>query len=335
MTKCPFISVIITNKNAYKWLDKCLSSLGNQTFKKFEVVFVDNCSTDGSVELVRKKFPWVRIILNKKDLGYAGANNVGAQKAKGNYLFLMNTDAYLESWVLQKLAETIKKNSTYHLMQINVKKYDKTNIPDTYLIFSMDYFGYPIGTNGKGKIFYADGSALVVKRKLFLDLGGFDSKYYMYLEDMDFSWRARLMGEEVHFIKNIFVYHFTGGTSLPSVIKNHSFTTSYNRRFHAQKNSIRSILKNYSVISLLWSLPVSISLAVGEGILYLIRGDSNGFITMFKAVFWNLFNLSDTLKERKRIQSQRIVPDSKIFKYMTKRVSKYDSLRAHGVPHLR
>lgn len=335
MKTAPFISVIITNKNAYKWLDTCLSSLQKQTFKNFEVVFVDNDSIDGSVELVRKKFPWISLIINKKDLGYAGANNVGAQQAKGNYLLLMNTDAYLDPWVLQKLSETMKKNPDYNLMQINVKKYDKRDIPDKYLIFSMDYFGYPIGTKGRGKIFYADGSALVVKRSLFLELGGFDSKYYMYLEDMDFSWRARLMGEQVYFLKNIFVYHFTGGTSLPSVIKNRTFTTSYNRRFNAQKNSLRSILKNYSFVNLLWSLPISVLLAVGEGVLYLIKGDINGFITILRAVFWNLLNISDTLKERKPIQSRRIVPDSEIFKYMTRRISKYDSLRAHGIPHLR
>ncbi len=335
MNKRPFISVIISNKNALKWLNKCLLSLKKQTYKNFEVIFVDNTSSDKSVEFVQKKFPWVRLVVNKKDLGYAGANNVGAQHAKGTYLFLMNTDAYLEPWVLQKLTETITKNPKYHLLQINVKKYDKSNIPDKYLIFSMDYFGYPIGTNGKGEIFYSDGSAMVVVRELFLKLGGFDNKYYMYLEDMDFSWRARLVGEQVYFLKDIFLYHNTGGTSLPSVIINHSFTTTYNRRFNAQKNSIRTIIKNYSLINLLWSLPISLLLALGEGILYLVRGNTKGFITLHKAILWNLLNLSNTLKERNKIQRIRKVPDSEIFKYMIMTISKYHSYRSHGIPHLK
>src|SRR3990167_8345343 len=104
----PLISVIITNKNALKWLEKCLSSLEKQTFKNFEVVFVDNVSTDGSIKYVEKAFPQVRIIRNKKDLGFAGANNVGVEHAKGQYVFLINTDTELFPDTMEALLSAIR-----------------------------------------------------------------------------------------------------------------------------------------------------------------------------------------------------------------------------------
>lgn len=331
----PLISIIITNKNAFKWLDKCFSSLKRQSFKNFEVIFVDNKSTDGSVQFVEKKFPRVKVIKNRRDEGYAQANNIGAQNATGKYLLLMNTDSYLEKDAIRKLTFVFSKHPEYHLMQLDEKQYDKKPLPDRYLIFGIDCFGYPTGTNGKGPIFYADGAGLVITKKLFYQLNGYDKKFYMYLEDMDLSWRARLMGEEVYFLKNIFVYHSTGGTSLPTHINTFSYTTTVNRRYHAQKNNLRSLIKNYSFINVLWTLPVSISLASLEGFLYLTKGNVLGFLALHKAIAWNILNLPDTLKERRRIQKSRTVEDSVILARTIKIVSKFHFLRSRGIPSMK
>jgi len=331
----PFISVIITNKNAFKWLDKCLASLESQTYRNFEVLFVDNLSTDGSTEYVEKSFPWVQVIRNKIDLGFAGANNIGVKRAKGVYVFLMNTDAFLETDTLSKLASVLINNPEYHLMQLDEKKYDKSDLPDRYLIFSMDIFGYPVGTNGKGPIFYADGAALVATRKLFMQLNGFDEDFYMYLEDMDLSWRARIAGEKVYFLKNIYVYHSTGGTSVPTIMKGSSYTTTSSRRFHAQKNNLRSIIKNYSLANILWALPISLLLASAEGFLYLWKGNLAGFIALHKAIWWNIVHLSETLKERAYVQRLRRIHDSVIMKNMRYVISKLGSIKHHGIPNMK
>lgn len=331
----PFISIIITNKNAFKWLNKCLTSLKQQVYKNFEVILVDNNSIDKSIKFVRRKFPWVKIIKNRQDEGYAQANNIGAEKARGEYLFLMNTDSYLAENTLQKLFSMLKKHPEYRLMQLDEKQYDKKSLPDRYLIFSIDCFGYPTGTNGKGPIFYADGAGLVISRELFKQLNGYDKKFYMYLEDMDLSWRARLLGEEVYFLRNIYVYHATGGTSLPTHADDVSYTTTVNRRYHAQKNNLRCLIKNYSAINILWALPVSILLASLEGFLYLIRGNFLGFAALHKAILWNVVNLYDTLKERRQIQKLRIVEDSIILARTVKIISKLHFLRNRGIPSMK
>lgn len=331
----PFFSVIITNKNAYKWLDKCLSSLNQQKFKNFEVIFVDNKSTDDSIEFVKRKFGWVKIVKNNKDLGYACANNLGAKIAKGIYLFLMNTDSYLKKDMFQKLSSILLNHPEYHLMQLDEKQYDKKCLPDRYLIFNMDLFGYPIGTNGKGPIFYADGAGLVITKKLFSRLRGFDEKFYMYLEDVDLSWRARLLGEKIYFIKNIHVYHYTGGTSISTHTTNRTYITTACRRYHAQKNNLRCLLKNYSFINVLWSFPVSVLLSSIEGFLYLIKGNLVGFIILHKAILWNIVYLVDTLKERKLTQRTRVISDDQILAITAKTISKFHTLQFHGIPSMK
>lgn len=332
--KAPTLSIVITNKNAMKWLDKCLTSLQKQTSKDFEVVFVDNQSTDGSYKYVQKKYPWVKTYLNKTDLGFAGANNEGVQKAKGEFVFLMNTDAYVDQNFVEKVLKALKDHPDCEYAQVNVKRYDKTYLPDKYLIFNMDIFGYPIGTNGKGRMFYADGAAVIMKRSLFLKLGGFDEKFFMYLEDLDLAWRSKLVGVKVFFFKDIVVYHFAGGTSATTHAEKNSYTTTSGRRFHAQKNNLRALLKNYSVINLLWALPGSIALALGEGVLYLLKGNVQGLLAMLKAIGWNIVYIDDTLRERKKVQAMRTVSDGAIIATLEKKISKWGSLMYHGVPKM-
>src|SRR3989344_59042 len=144
MSQKPFFSVIISNKNALRWLDKCFTSLKNQTYKGFEVIFIDNFSTDRSVEFVTKTFPWVKVIRNPTDLGPGVAMNIAASEALGKYLFLMNTDSYIDNDTLEKLSKVLKKNPDYEIVELAMKNYEKTNMKDPAYKFGMDIFGYPM-----------------------------------------------------------------------------------------------------------------------------------------------------------------------------------------------
>lgn len=332
MKKNPTYSIIISNKNALKWLDKCFTSLREQTYKDFEVIFIDNASTDNSVKFVRNKFSSVKIILNDTDLGPGVAMNIAASKSLGKYLLLMNTDSYLDRNALEKISQTLKSHPEYEVAELNMKNYEKTNMTEKPYKFGMDIFGYPMPSD---KLFYGDACGLVIAKKLYDTLGGFDKKFYMYLDDLDFSWRARLLGKEIQLLEDIYIYHHTGGTSVPTSSHYHqqnTYTTTLNRRFHAQKNNLRSLIKNYSLSTLWWTLPISISLAIIEGWLYLTKGNIEGFKAMHKAIWWNVVNLHDTLKERKKIQSSRVVSDKQIFKYCEKKIAKIHSYRRHGIP---
>lgn len=335
MKKTPFFSVIIPNKNSLKWLNKCLSSLKNQTFKNFEMIFIDNASTDQSVEFVKSKFPFVKVSVNTSDVGPGISMNIGARIASGKYLFLMNADSYIEADALEKLAYVLKRHPDYQLMELNMKHYDKTNINDKPYKFGMDIFGYPMPSD---KLFYADACGLVITKSLFNKLGGFDETFYMYLDDVDFSWRARLVGTDIYLLENIYIYHHTGSTSIPTSSyyhKKYTYTTTLNRRYHAQKNNLRALIKNYSLQNLLWALPASTIFASVEGFLYLFKGNLKGFIVMHQAILWNCLNMRDTLHERTKIQSQRKVSDKVILDFCEKKVAKIHSFLSHGIPLLK
>jgi len=328
----PFLSIIMTNKNACKWLDRVFSSLEKQVFRNFELIFVDNRSTDDSIRFVSHKYPWAKIIKGKKDLGFSGGNNLGAARAKGEYLLLLNTDTYLNKDSLSILIDSIKKNGPNNIYQMDLRFYNKSNINGKALKLGIDRFGYPIGDS---QFFYAEGSALAIKRTVFNELDGFDEKYYMYLEDVDLCWRARLMGIKVIFVPKAYVFHYGGGTSQMSTPqKGIKYKTTMSRRYHAQKNNIRSLIKNYSLANLLWSLPVSLLLASMEGWIYLAKGSLTGFIALHKAILWNIINIKSALVLRHNIQKKRIVADNEILKLCDKRISKFQSLKLYGVPKM-
>lgn len=330
MKKQPLISVIITNKNAYKWLDTCITSLKNQTFQDFEVVFVDDGSTDNSLEYVKKKYGWMTILENLENVGFARANNTGAAASQGKYLLILNTDAYLENDTLKKIAEYIKKYPDHKMMQLDVRHYDKKPFTGLNPHTSIDIFGYPIGSK---TFFYADACAMVISRDLFFKLRGFDEKHFIYLEDVDLSWRARLIGENIYFMHGIYAYHYGGGTSNATTqSKGKKHATTLKRRYDAQKNNIRMLIKNYSFFNMLWTVPVSILLASLEGWLYLFSGNLRGFIVLHKAIIWNIFNIGDSLKYRQWVQQTRTVDDREIKKLMSKTISKLHSLLNHGIP---
>lgn len=328
----PFISIIIVNWNGISWLEKCLTSLKNQTWRKFEVILVDNFSSDGSANYVRTHFPWVILLENFCNIGFDKANNQAAALCRGDYIFLMAHDAYLDPTTLEKLTNYLKNHPEHSLMQLDTRNYDRSYKKGEVLSFIIDPFGYPMWSGKKDKIFYADGAALVVKKLLFYQLKGYDEKYFMYLEDVDLAWRARLLGQRVYFLPGIHAYHFGGSTTVPTKLKGKIYITSSLRRYHAQKNNLRSLIKNYTLHNLLWALPISVALASIEGWLYLLRGNVSGFYMLHKAIAWNIFNIFDSLEQRKYVQRMRTEGDEVILRNSYRGISKINSLFLHGIP---
>jgi len=107
--KDPNISIINVNYNGKKFLKAFFLSLKKLDYQNFEVIFVDNASSDGSVEFVKRNYPTVRLIENKKNLGFALANNQGAKIAKGKYLFFLNNDTKIHPEAVSKLVEKMRK----------------------------------------------------------------------------------------------------------------------------------------------------------------------------------------------------------------------------------
>lgn len=329
MKNNPLVSVLIVNWNGVKWLDKCLKSLYNQTYKKFEIIIIDNASTDQSIRFIRKKFPEITIIKNNENFGFGVANNYGAKKAKGSVLFFLNNDVITPPELLESM---IRFKLKKRLNMVNPKILDQNGHDinrEDYL--GIDFLGSPGGPSKK--VFFLDGCALMIGKKDFFKLGQFDQKYFMYSEDIDLCWRGHLYGMKLGICEMTSLIHFGGGSSESTQYTKHTrHTTSIIRRYEVEKNNLRNLIKNLRFVNLLWVVPIFFLQDFLESLVYLFTGNFQMFCTIWKALFWNLYNIGDTIYQRKKIQANRTVGDVKILSMMNFNIYKLKNLLAIGWP---
>jgi len=330
MEKDLLVSVIIVNWNGKQWLSDCLDSLISQNYKNLEIVLVDNNSSDGSVNFVKKKYgEKVEIIKNKENLGFGPSNNIGVKKSKGKILFFLNNDTIIKNHELLKSLVSYKDRENLNIVGPAVNGLDGVNKQgDSYL--GIDIFSQP----GLSKhFFYVQGCALMIKKTDFIKLGGFDEKYFMYSEDIDLCWRAHLFGMRLNLCKELIILHFGGKSSEKSMhIKGEKHIVPLERRYEVEKNNLRNILKNYKIENLLWVIPFFFLQNFLECLVYIFTGNFKMVAVMVKALFWNLANSRDTFYERKIIQSKRIIGDREILLKMNHFSNNFRAFLEVGMP---
>lgn len=322
-------SIIIVNYNGIKWLKDCLDSIYKQIYKNIEIIVVDNGSIDDSIVFIRDNYSNIKIIENKKNLGFGTANNLGVNIATGDLLLFLNNDIKIkDDHFLKKLIDFKAKNN----LNITGPKILNFKEEDVYegRKLSIDVTGY-LGW-GK-KTFYIEGCALLISKDDFLNLGGFDEKYFMYSEDIDLCWRAHIYGMKIGLCESAEIIHFGGGSSETTQLKkNIKHVVPVLRRYEVEKNNIRNVLKSYSLPTIICVIPLIIIEILSESVLYLITGNWKIIRYIIGAVWWNIVNLEDTLKKRRRIQSLRIVSDRLILKKMIFGVNKLKAFLIIGLP---
>lgn len=316
----PLISIIIINYNGKKWLKECLDSCYKQSYKKFEVILVDNASTDQSLALVRKYFSKVKIIHNKKNFGFAKGNNIGVSTAKGQYIFLLNNDTVIDKNCLANLLTFFEKRSTIgsvqpKLLRMSNKKYlDQCG---SYWTDSTYLYHYGYGKNADKQkyntampFFSNMGAAMMIKKRLIEEIGLFDNDFWCYYEETDFCHRAWLAGFECWYYPKSIVYHSKGGTS---ILFDNSLI-----QFHNYKNKVCSYLKNFQLRSLITILPTFVITGIFISTLLLLKGKRKEAFVFYQALYWNIVHLKSTLEKRKKIQKTRTKKDKEIFNLVKK-----------------
>lgn len=200
-----------------------------------EVVLVDNASTDGSVEYVRREFPGVRVVALDRNEGFARANNLGAQDATPDYLVFLNNDTRARQGWLRALVAAADADSAVGLVASRLIYMDRPDLIDSagdgYLRCGgafKAWHGRPAATApGERDVFGVCGAAFLIRRSLFDALGGFDERLFMIYEDVDLSFRARLRGARIVYAPDATVDH-AGGASIGRV--------SANAVFYGQRN---------------------------------------------------------------------------------------------------
>ena len=313
------VSIIVVNYNGMKFLPKCLDSIMAIDYPDYEVIVVDNGSFDGSqpfLDTFSKTSHKVRIIQLSCNLGLAVAQNRGFQASIGTYVLFLNNDTLVDKDILNALTSYIPNFKG--VLGCRMGDYDGTRELDSAI--SVDRFGYPCGTTAH--MFYPDG-AIFITRSVFEEIGGFDEKLFLFGEDRDLCWRVHLRGYPVLQCMLAVFYHASSCV----------FGTTYFRRKLAERNMIRSMLKNYSWRSLCLIIPQYVVLTSAELIFLALTGNIKSlFVSYLPAYLWNVVHLQDTLRERRKIQRLRKVPDSVIRKIMSKQIGKLFVLKMFGIP---
>ncbi len=218
-------SIIILSYNTASLLESCLISLFKHiTTSDCEVIVVDNDSTDDSVRMVKKAFPQVRLIENKDNVGFAAGCNIGAKKAKGEFLLFLNSDTELFENTPEKMMRVFRsyenaavvggmlENKDGTLQRSHGSFYDLGNVVN--MLFGGDKAEMKRFTNNAVQsVDWVNGGLMMVKKDIFEKLGGFDTDYFMYVEDMEFCYRMYLHGYGVYIDPSSSVTHIGQGSS--------------------------------------------------------------------------------------------------------------------------
>ena len=217
----PDVSVIVLNYNGRQWLKGCLDALAAQAgAPAFEVIVVDNASTDGSAEYVRTHYPDVRVHDAGGNLGFSGGNNAGARLARGRLIAFLNNDTSAAPDWLQRLTSALDARPEFAFATSRIVFTDNPDVIDSAgdgYLFAGGAFKRGYGQRADDyaesrEVFGACGCAMLMKRELFEALGGFDPAFFIFYEDVDLSYRAQLLGGRCWYAADAVVRHAGSGT---------------------------------------------------------------------------------------------------------------------------
>lgn len=310
------IDIIIPNLNGKKFLKACLKSLELQSYQDFNLILVDNGSTDDSVNIVKCNFPLAKIISFNKNMGFSYAVNAGIKASSSPFIFLLNNDTELDKYCLEELvkAANYKKECDFFATKmINFNNRDLLDgAGDSYLRGGV---GYKLGTMEKDSEFYnnsrhvfgACAGAAMYRRSLFKEIGTFDNNFFAYLEDVDLNFRACSRGKQCWYVSAARVYHIGSATTGSRV----NDVTIY----LSTRNNLNILLKNYSITLLLFCAPTII---VYQIVWFCFVLKKRRVLAYIKGVFSFLRESPKMLEKRRRNLNLQCVNNRLLFSKISK-----------------
>ena len=311
----PLVSVILAPHNGMDHIQKCLDSVLGQAYENFEIILVDNASTDGTAEFVKERYPQVRQIESSENLAYGPGNNLGASIAKGGLLLFLNHDTIVTDEFLVELVRAMEAEPEIAVAQSKIMMASNQELIDSagaFLTWTGMWFHPGRGdrvaydATGPVDVLGAAGACVLVRSAIYEELRGFDPDFRIYFDDADFSWRARLMGSRVVVVLKSVVYHWGGATTqtLPP-----AFTV-----FHSFKNRLCSLIKLLSLTDLILVLPVHLTFCLAASAAYALSLKPANAYAILRALWWNLTNVKRTLNKRKEFTGGLGAASKNIFK---------------------
>lgn len=303
------ISIIILNFNGKRYMEKCIMSVAAQTYRDFEVIVVDNASVDGSVEYLESHFPWVRIVRNSENLGFAGGTNSGIKQAQGEYILTLNNDTQIDKRFLECLVGPMQSNKSVGMCASKML-FPDGRINSTGICISRSGAAWDRGMSEPDEgqydspedVFGPCAGAALYRKRMLDDIGLFDEDFFLYMEDVDLAFRGRLAGWRCAYVPQAKVYHIHGGTA--------GFGSDLSV-YYGNRNVIWYTVKNLPTGILLTSLPWIIVRNLAVVPYYALRGQGR---VILKSKIDAVRGLPAILKKRGLVM--RRVSDQEIGRYI-------------------
>ncbi len=327
------VTVVIVNYRGADDTAACLRSLADLDWPMhlLEVICVDNDSADGSEERLRAEFPQVRVFGSGANLGFAGACNLAARMAAGEYLALLNNDARPDpGWLRYAVSEF---DADPRIASVASRVLDWNGQLVDYADAAMTWYGmgYKPGAGEAPSqeadqprdVLFGTGSAVLFRSEIFRDVGGFDERYFMFFEDVDLGWRLNVFGYRVRYAPASVAYH-----------RHHATMSRYGRfreDYLLERNALLTLYKNYDDESLTRCLAPAMALAVRRAVAqsgidtrqldlqHSPGGDEHDTVELPKAALTAMLaidyfveHLAEVDVDRRRIQARRRREDSQI-----------------------
>lgn len=298
----PWVRIIIVNYNSGRHLRNCVKGLFTQHFKNFEILIVDNDSTDGSLDGIAEDSR-LKIVRLNENLGFAKANNLGVEGCTAPWIATLNPDTIpADTWLqaLYDATEAFPQTAMFGSTQVMLADPGRLDgCGDVYSFLGIPWrggYGHPLDSvQATGETFSPCAAAALYARPAFENAGGFDESFFCYLEDIDLGFRLRLLGERCIQVREAVVRH-EGSAS--------SGRRSYFTLYHSARNRLWVILKNMPFCLLVPLLPLHVLATVW--LLFRVHDPSWRRAT-FAGVRSSLAGIPAVLRARARIQRQRRV----------------------------
>lgn len=322
MDDFPLVSIIIVNFNGRTLLEKCLESLQKIDYQNYEIILVDNNSSDDSIEFVKTSYPSITIVSLEKNYGFAYPNNFAAKQAKGDYLLFLNNDTKVTPPFLSELVKQMQKQSDVGICQSLLLKSNgdidsSGDFVDTHGVC----FSSKKNVKKITEIMSAKGASMLMRKKIFTKLGGFDEKFFITFEDVDLGWRTWIIGYKVILVPTSVVYHFGGGTikKIDPGISFHGFKNQLSMRLTNFEfgPSIKAILYFFSIFGIR-SLRVYFDYKTkGHTKLTSIKYENTiakkpNFRVIIKSIWWIIKNKDYVLQKRGWISENRVFSSNEL-----------------------
>jgi GT2 family glycosyltransferase len=287
----PFVSIIILNYNQLKVTCEFIESAQSLTYPRYEIIMIDNASTEDPSAYIKKHYPKVKMIRNTMNLGFTGGNNVGIRAGKGDYFLIINNDTEVVPDLLERMLEPFAADPKIGVVSPKIRYYSHPTIIQYAGFTEVNPFtgrNKPIGGNMKDDgqfdiprtTAYAHGAAMMVKREVIEKVGMLPDIFFIYYEELDWSAHIRRAGYKIFYQPSALIYHkesITMGKESPM------------KAYFHNRNRILFMRRNTTAIQFIFFVAFYLALAVPKTVIkYLVKGQREHLKNFFKGLYWNL-----------------------------------------------